>query len=217
MFWLELLAILLVLSAALLSLFFKNFNRDPERMIPSGPVVVSPADGRVLDIVELDEGQLVDIPKGLLGRIRSMTEDLGEGPHYLIPIFMNPFDVHVQRAPITGRVLDIRRLPGGFIKAYSLDALENATVEMVLDTVLGKVKVLQTAGFLVRHIHNNLSSGTEVRMGDRFGNIDFGSQVTLIIPKSEAIEVAVKKGDYVYGGETVMAVYKLEDSDGLSS
>lgn len=217
MFWLELLAILLVLSAALLSLFFKNFNRDPERMIPSGPVVVSPADGRVLDIVELDEGQLVDIPKGLLGRIRSMTEDLGEGPHYLIPIFMNPFDVHVQRAPITGRVLDIRRMPGGFIKAYSLDALENATVEMVLDTVLGKVKVLQTAGFLVRHIHNNLSSGTEVRMGDRFGNIDFGSQVTLIIPKSEAIEVAVKKGDYVYGGETVMAVYKLEDSDGLSS
>lgn len=217
MFWLELLVILLVLSAALLSLFFKNFNRDPERMIPSGSVVVSPADGRVLDIVELDEGQLVDMPKGLLGRIRSMTDDLGEGPHYLIPIFMNPFDVHVQRAPITGRVLDIRRKPGGFIKAYSLDALENATVEMLLDTVLGKVKVLQTAGLLVRHIHNNLSSGTEVRMGDRFGNIDFGSQVTLIIPKSEAIEVAVKKGDYVYGGETVMAVYKLEDSDGLSS
>ena len=107
MFWLELLAILLVLSAALLSLFFKNFNRDPERMIPSGPVVVSPADGRVLDIVELDEGQLVDIPKGLLGRIRSMTEDLGEGPHYLIPIFMNPFDVHVQRAPITLSLIHI--------------------------------------------------------------------------------------------------------------
>jgi phosphatidylserine decarboxylase len=196
-----------IVAVALLSIFFLNFNRDPERRPPEGQVIVAPADGKVLDVIEWPGGEPVNMAKGLMGRVKAITSDLSPQPHYLIPIFMNPFDVHVQRAPLSGRVLKVERRPGGFRMANSLDALENATVEVLLETVIGKVKVLQTAGILVRHIHNWLQPGVDVRIGERFGKIDFGSQVTILLPKAALSQLRVQKGDYVYAGQTVLATY----------
>jgi phosphatidylserine decarboxylase len=199
------LAIGAVALAALIALFLWNFHRDPERVIPEGDHVVSPADGRVLDVIDLPPGEPVNLPKGLIGRVRALTDDLDPCPHVMIPIFMNPFDVHVQRVPISGTVLAIKDHPGKFLTADSVEALQNLTVQTLMETGIGRVKVLQTAGFLVRHIHNDLQPGQEVRKGDRFGKIDFGSQVTLILPKKDSIRVEVRKGDSVLAGETIVA------------
>lgn len=210
MFWIGISIIGVLLAVALLSLFFMNFNRDPERASPLGEVIVAPADGQILDIVELPPAASVELPKGWFGRVKALTGDMASEPHYLIPIFMNPFNVHVQRAPLPGRVVDIRRRPGKFIMANSLDALENATVETLLETPVGPVKVLQTAGYLVRHIKNYLTPGQEVRVGERLGKIDFGSQVTLLFPQRANIELKVRKGDIVVAGETVIATFRVD-------
>jgi phosphatidylserine decarboxylase len=202
---LQWLAIGAVAAAALLALFFRNFHRDPERVIPEGDNVVAPADGRVLDVIELPPGEPVDLPKGLVGRVKVLTDDLDPCPHVMIPIFMNPFNVHVQRVPISVRVLSTKEHPGKFLTANSVEAMQNLTVQTLMETDVGRIVVLQTAGFLVRHIHNDLRVGQEVRKGDRFGRIDFGSQVTLILPKKDFIRVVVKKGDSVLAGETVVA------------
>jgi len=204
----QMLTVVVVVAVVLLALFFKNFHRDPERTVPEGLNVVAPADGRVLDVVELPAGDPVNMPKGLIGRVKAFTDDLDDGPHVLIPIFMNPFNVHVQRAPLDGTVLGIERHPGRFLAAYSVEALQNATVEMLMETSIGKVKVLQTAGCLVRHIHNHLEPGQPVSKGDRFGKIDFGSQVTLILPKKDSVQIEVKKDDCVKAGETIVATIR---------
>jgi len=208
---LQWLAIGAVALAALVALFLWNFHRDPERVIPEGDNVIAPADGKVLDVIELTPGEPVNLPKGLIGRVRALTDDLDPCPHVMIPIFMNPFNVHVQRVPISGTVLGVKEHPGKFLTANSVEALQNLTVETLMETGIGRVKVLQTAGFLVRHIHNFLQVGQAVRKGDRFGKIDFGSQVTLILPQKDSIRVKVKKGEFVLAGETVVAT--LEGSE----
>lgn len=202
---LEALIVAGVAGIALLSLFFRNFHRDPDRTPPDGPHILAPADGVVIDLMDLPPGEDLDMPKGILGRVRALTDDLGDGPHVMIPIFMNPFNVHVQWGPIDGTVLRKERRAGGFIRAFSLEALENATVETLIETEIGKVKILQTAGFLVRHIHNWLEPGQAMRKGQRFGKIDFGSQVTIILPKKDCIEIRARKGDRVFAGETILA------------
>ncbi|MDA0840925.1 MAG: phosphatidylserine decarboxylase [Planctomycetota bacterium] len=196
---------ILVTGAALLSLFFRNFHRDPDRIPPEGPFILSPADGKVLDVIELPAGEPVDLPKGIIGRVKAFTDDLADEPHIMIPIFMNPFNVHVQWAPLDGKVLNIEKREGKFVAAYSIQALENATIEMLVDTRIGKVKLLQTAGYLVRHIHNWLAVGEDLKVGNRWGKMDFGSQVTIIVPKKAVGEIKVKKDDIVQAGETVLA------------
>ena len=196
---------ILVTGAALLSLFFRNFHRDPDRIPPEGPFILSPADGKVLDVIELPAGKPVDLPKGIIGRVKAFTDDLADEPHIMIPIFMNPFNVHVQWAPLDGKVLNIEKREGKFVAAYSIQALENATIEMLVDTRIGKVKLLQTAGYLVRHIHNWLAVGEDLKVGNRWGKMDFGSQVTIIVPKKAVGEIKVKKDDIVQAGETVLA------------
>ncbi|MBI2192140.1 MAG: phosphatidylserine decarboxylase [Planctomycetes bacterium] len=214
MFWIGLFLAGGLVLIVLLGSFFIQFNRDPERTIPTGPVIVAPADGKVLDVVEVQAGTPVDLPKGWLGRVKAMTTDLDAEPYYLVPIFMNPFNVHVQRIPFPGRVIQVRRWPGKFLMADSLDALENATVETLLETPVGKMKVLQTAGLLVRHIRNYLVAGQTVHRGERFGMIDFGSQVTILIPKKPGLELVIRKGDTVRGGETVFATLLSDGGKG---
>jgi phosphatidylserine decarboxylase len=205
MFWLGVAIAAVAFAALLWGIFLLIFHRDPERDVPEGPDIVSPADGKVLAVMDWPAGAPVELRKGVLGRLRALTEDLDPCPHVIIPIFMSPLDVHVQRIPVAGTVDHVVRHPGGFLMATSLDALENATVETLLTTPVGKVKVLQTAGILVRHIHNRLTPGQSVVKGERFGKIDFGSQVTVILPKRGDLHVRVKPGDHVYAGETILA------------
>ena len=165
------------LAAAALAL--AGFFRDPERIAPDGEgVVVSPADGKVVDVS--DEGRRLSI-------------------------FLSPLDVHVNRAPMNGRVQDVRYRPGRFFAANrgkASDENERNVVEFVEDS--GKtLEVVQIAGFLARRIVCDVGPGDPLRKGERFGLIMFGSRVDLYLPPGAAVEV--RPGQRVRSGETVVA------------
>ena len=194
-----------ILVFALLS-FYSYFLRDPERKIPEGDSLLAPADGKVIEILTIDKNKIsVDIDKGLFGRIKTLTEDMGGTPLTLISIFMNPMNVHIQRSPISGEILNIVHKDGSFKMADSLKAIENERTETLIKSTLGSVKVIQIAGIMVRRIENWLSGKKEVTRGERMGRILMGSQVTILFPYSSIIQIKVKKGDKVTAGETILA------------
>ncbi len=175
----------------LVTLFIIWFFRNPERTTPQGERnVISPADGKIIDIKEDAETRI--LKKRMLK----------------ISIFMNLFNVHVNRIPCNGRVIDILYNPGKFVSA-NLDkaSLENEQNAVVLETPSGeKVIFIQIAGLIARRIVCWLKAGQFVRMGERFGLIRFGSRVDVYLPAGT--EVMVSLGDKVKAGETILAVLK---------
>jgi len=168
--------------------FVLFFFRDPERIIPSGSgLVVSPADGRVIDIAEDNRGSLhgKDVKR--------------------ISIFMNIFNVHVNRAPIMGEVRQISYQPGSFWPANRKRALleneRNAVLISGEDEM--ELTVVQVAGIIARRIVCWVKVGDSVKIGERFGLICFGSRLDVYIPKN--VSVLVKKGDRARAGQTVLA------------
>ncbi len=165
-----------VLVAALILL---NFFRDPERTPGAG--IVSPADGVI---------QTIDDPEGPTGRRR-------------VAVFMNPFDVHVNRAPIDAKVVAVKHQPGGFIPAYNKDSERNERFVWDLETAIGDVRMIQIAGTLARRIIPYLEAGATITKGDRIGIIRLGSRVDLYLPRN--MDIAVKVGDRVTAGESTLA------------
>ena len=203
-----LLIILIVIVKSLLAVFLFHrfiFLRDPKRLIPKGKVIVSPADGKIIAIKEINNS-VEKIRKGNLGKIFTLTKDVvKEG--YLISIFMSPLNVHINRAPVSGIVEKINYEKGKFLPVNSLESgLVNEKNEVIINNrELGKIKVIQIAGFLARRIECFVKEKQQLNKGERFGLINLGSQVTLIIPKQVKLEVEV--GKKVYGGETIIARY----------
>ena len=200
--------ILIVLVALPLAVFFYwrlIFLRDPERKSPRGNVIVSPADGKIITIEETDSKEL-KIKKGLFGKIKTATSDVGK-KCYVVSIFMSLFDVHINRAPIAGEVLSVKHKQGKFLPASSLsNGLENEKTEMLIkNEKIGKLKVIQAAGFFARRIFTFPKKGDLLIPGDRIGLINLGSQLTLILPKK--IKLKVKKGQKVKAGLTIIAKY----------
>lgn len=178
-------ALLLVLG-----LFFVNFFRDPRRMPPPGDAnLVSPADGKVI----VAEGE-VEEPRFLGGRAA------------MISIFMSPLDVHVNRAPVDGEVLEVRYHHGRYFAAFSEKAsLDNEQNAVVLAAADGRrIAFVQIAGFLARRIVCRVRPGDRVRRGERVGMIKLGSRVDIFVPGP--VRLAVKVGDRVRAGETVLGV-----------
>ena len=173
-------ALLVVSPLLLLGGFSLWFFRDPERSIPQGPgLVVSPADGKVVAVVPDPEGPAV-------------------------AIFLNVFDVHVNRAPIAGRVESVTYRRGRFLAAFDERAGDlNEQNELVLDGPAGRVRVRQIAGLIARRIVCRVTEGRTLGPGERVGIIRFGSRVDLDLPKGTAPTVLV--GDRVVAGETVVA------------
>ena len=173
---------------ALLSLFSIFFFRDPERKVPQGNrLVVSPADGRVLGVVEVEE-----------------TEFLS-GPSSRVSLFMNLFDVHVNRFPVSGEVRYKKYRPGKFFNA-SLDkaSLDNESLALGIvchDSV--KVLVRQIAGLIARRIVCNVEEGASLKQGERFGMICFGSRLEVYLPPTARWQVT--PGDRVVAGESILA------------
>jgi phosphatidylserine decarboxylase len=163
----------------LLTLFSAWFFRDPEREIPEGQdLVVSPADGRVV----------------------AVTNDPA-GPE--LAIFLNVFDVHVNRAPVKGTVESVRYTEGSFLVAYDDRAGEvNERNEIVIAADAGPVRVTQIAGAIARRIVCRVRPGDRVSAGQRVGLIRFGSRTDLRLPPGATI--AVRVGDRVKGGESVV-------------
>ncbi len=170
--------------------FALNFFRDPDRTPPSADnVIVSPADGRVLFVKEVEENNYLK-SRGLQ-----------------ISIFMSPLDVHVNRVPVTGKVEFVKYVPGEYIAAFEDKASEkNERAEFGIKGKYGKVFFTQVAGFVARRIVYELKKGDDVQIGHRFGMIKFGSRVDVVVPGNW--QVKVKKDDHVAAGETVLFEYK---------
>jgi phosphatidylserine decarboxylase len=169
----------------LLAAFFLWFFRDPERAIPAVQgAIVSPADGKVTDVVVLPEGS----------ELRQR-----------ISIFLNVFDVHVNRSPVSGVITDVTYRSGKFRNAMgSISADLNEQNVVTVEGDAGKVVFKQIAGLLARRIVFTKKVGDTVARGERVGLIKFGSRVDVIIP-AEA-DIRVKKGDSVRGGTSVLAI-----------
>lgn len=179
------LAVLGIVLTAYLAWFF----RDPERVPPADPgAVISPADGRVVFSGDCAPG--IWSPE----------------PGKMVSVFMWIFDVHVNRAPVSGRVVSIRYNPGKFLAAnVEKSSLENEQNGVVLETADGRrVSYVQIAGMFVRRIVCSLSEGDTVRRGQRVGMIRFGSRVDVILPASAVLRV--RKGDRVRAGESILGV-----------
>jgi len=175
---------LLVLTIAI---FVVYFFRDPERIIPSGPgLVVSPADGWVIEVTEGCETSL-------------QGEDVRR-----ISIFMNIFNVHVNRAPIAGYVRKIVYQPGTFWPANRKRALfDNERNALLIQAEDGmELTVVQVAGILARRIVCWAEVGDKLKRGERFGLIRFGSRLDVYVSKD--VSVLVKKGNRVWAGQTVL-------------
>jgi len=192
------LALALVLGAAIgwvfaipfvaLALFFAFFFRDPHRTVSAAPdQVLSPADGRVI----------------VAGR--AVQTGAPPGAWQQISIFLSPMDVHVNRVPASGRVTKVSYTPGRFLPAYRDDAgAHNERSEIWIDHGGQTIVARQIVGILARRVVCRVQAGAEVRAGDRFGIMKFGSRMDVFLPESASLVVAV--GDVVRGGETVIAV-----------
>ena len=177
-----------------LFLFTLYFFRDPRRTPRGGEeAIVSPADGKVVDIDEVDEPEVIG------------------GRAVRVGIFLSIFNVHVNRAPLAGRVTHVEYRPGRFLAAFNERAgAENESNTVGLETRHSapgggrlRVKVKQISGIIARRIVCACRSGTELARGERFGMIKFGSRTELYLPVGSA-ELAVGVGDKVRGGRTVI-------------
>lgn len=201
-----LIAIVIVILLLYWQLFFL---RNPKRIIPKNPkAITSPADGKVIRIIEIKNKNKLKIRKGLVGKITTITKDV-PAAHYLIVICMNVFNVHYQRVPIDGIVKKISYKKGTFHDAVSNSCNMKATLENEHNEVLIKgkitVKVIQIAGFVARRISCFLRKNQKVKKGQYLGLINLGSQVCIITPK---IKLKIKQGQKVYAGETIIGELK---------
>ena len=171
------------------SLFVCWFFRDPDRVIPRDPhAIVSPADGRVVKVA------------------REETNPYREGPCTKVSIFMNVFNVHVNRVPMGGVVEKVAYFPGKFINA-SLDKAseDNERNALVIKTPAGySYTVVQIAGLIARRIVCRVGKGDHLERGRRYGMICFGSRLDLHLPLET--EIAVALGDKVKAGSSVIGV-----------
>ena len=204
MVWLAMVFILMLL---LLALFLLNFYRNPERKIPHGNNIVSPADGKIIGILKVKSNK-IRINKGFLGKIETLAKDIAK-ECYVISIFMSPFDVHVNRAPLDGKIISVKDEKGRYFAAFNLkNSLMNEKNEIMMENKkIGKVKVIQIAGFFARRIICTVSRGEKVNKGQQIGSILLGSQVSLILP-ARKIGLIVRAGQRVIGGKTIIASLK---------
>jgi phosphatidylserine decarboxylase len=177
----------IAVAAAVLTLFVSWFFRNPPRAIPQGPrLVVSPGDGKVLAVEEEFE------PRYLKDRA------------VRISIFLNVFDVHINRIPCEGIIEDVQYQPGLFLVASKPHAtLKNEQNAVMIKTVEGaKVLCVQVAGLIARRIVWWVNPKDPAVRGERYGLIRFGSRMDTYVPVGTAIRIAV--GDRVKGGETIL-------------
>jgi phosphatidylserine decarboxylase len=180
-------------AGAVLTLWCAYFFRDPPRVTPVvDGLVVSPADGIVCSVAKAE-------PPPELG--------LGVDERLRVCVFMNVFDCHVNRSPVTGRITRVSYKPGLFLNADLDKASEdNERNSLVIDSTHGRFGVVQIAGLVARRIVSFVQEGQSLGVGERFGLIRFGSRVDVYLPPGARILVGV--GSRAVAGETVIADYR---------
>ncbi len=186
--------IVFLVIAGFLTVFSLNFFRDPDRVPATGgksldDLIISPADGKIVLIKEVDEPEY----------LRSRAQ--------LISIFMSPLDVHVNRAPVTGTVEHLRYVKGKFLVASTPESV-NENERMVIGVKSNYKRVLfnQVTGYVARRIVCELKIGDSLKTGQRFGMIKFGSRVDIYLPLDA--KLLVKEGDRAIAGESILAEWK---------
>jgi len=178
---------ILTLLGILLTLFIAFFFRNPKRKIPSHQnIILSPADGRIIHLGECDEDRF------LKERVLKVS------------IFMSVLDVHINRAPVSGKVLEKSYYPGQFFVANAeKSSLLNEQNAFILETEDRlKILLIQIAGFVARRIVCYAKAGDTLRMGEIFGMIRFGSRIDLYLPKE--VRPNIRVGQHVKGGESII-------------
>ena len=180
-----------VIPVLLLGAFCLWFFRDPERQIPNQPgAIVSPGDGKVTDVSTINA----------TGAQRAR-----------ISIFLNVFNVHVNRSPIAGVIRDVRYQRGKFMNAMAPNSADENEQNIVTVEGEGRIVIFkQIAGLIARRIVFNLKVGDMVARGQRVGLIKFGSRVDIIFDTEAAIQV--KPGDHVKGGSSILALLPVSQS-----
>jgi phosphatidylserine decarboxylase len=184
---------------ALLGAYILYFFRDPERKIPNIPnSLCCPADGKVVSVLEVP------------------CDDMPDGHALRIAIFLNVFNVHVQRIPLDGTVYRIDHRPGKMGNALNEKCSEeNEAVTVWLKTEFGPIGIRQISGAIARRIICRAGKDDQVQRGERYGIIQFGSRVELFLPLTATVKV--QPGQKVRGGETCIAVlFEEEVRKGLS-
>lgn len=171
-----------------LFIFSLFFFRDPDRKIQVDPnVILSPADGKVVQILELDD------------------EQVGNGATQ-VSIFLSVFNVHVNRVPVAGMVRSKEVHRGRFLAAFKPKASEeNERAEIVMENSHGAIRIRQIAGAVARRIHCYAEPGKEMDQGGRLGYIMFGSRTDIIFPSE--VQVQISKGNSVKGGLSIIGRY----------
>jgi phosphatidylserine decarboxylase len=218
--------IVLLLFAAfiVISIYIKGyllfFLRDPVRNIPlQDNIIVAPADGKVAYIRKIINGEIpVSIKSGEKVLLREITKsslnEIRNG--YIVGIWMSFFDVHIQRSPISGKVIDQAYVPGRFldIKMNAKRMLREAERNILtLKDPVNNITVIaiQLASNSVRRIISLVNKGESLEIGQRYGYVKFGSQVDIIIPELKGLRFNIKKGEKIYAGETIIARYDLKN------
>ena len=166
------------------------FFRDPQRDVPDDPAaIVAAIDGRVLAVERLRDDRF------------------GDGEYLRIAVFLSVLDVHVNRSPVAGRVVDHFAEDGGYAAAMKPQAEHNVAAYTVLETSHGPVVVAQRTGLIARRIAQRAPVGSLLARGERFGLIRFGSRTDVYLPADD-VTPAVAPGDRVVGGVTVIARWR---------
>jgi len=175
-------------TIALLTLFSLYFFRDPQRIPPNNDGFLSPGDGKVVQIIDVEDAEI--------------------GKAKQISIFLSVFNVHSQRVPLSGKVISKTYNSGKFLAAFNHKAsLDNEQTVVMFETESGKrYKIKQIAGLIARRIINYMESENRVERGQRLGFIRFGSRVDIIVPEDFQIDVSL--GDMVRGNQTIIGRFE---------
>ena len=176
------------LTLTIIIIFCLNFFRDPDRIIPKQDnLILSPADGKVIKIDEMDD----PISKEKLK---------------IVSIFLSVFNVHANRMPVNGTFIDVQYVRGKFLAAFDHKASDqNERTEIKIKTKFGIIQVKQIAGLVARRILCYAKVGEEMKAGGRLGFIRFGSRTDIILPAG--INLQIELNQKVLGGETVIGKY----------
>jgi phosphatidylserine decarboxylase len=203
----EILVIIFVGASGILLFFY----RDPERIPPDKDgIIVSPADGFVRYVRRFERGCVPEAIKGKKNiTIKEIAKtDFTDNGGYIIGITMRIIDVHVNRAPISGKVVFQKHTNGKFssLKSPESDTM-NERNTIIIDTGHLKIGVVQIASRTVRKIESYIHVGEDIEIGQRIGMIKYGSQADLILPGIKGLRITVKEGEQVYGGKSIIADY----------
>jgi phosphatidylserine decarboxylase len=177
-FYIGMIFLIGLLSFGFITIFFMIFFRDPHRKIGHG--IVAPADGKIRDIIFNDTV-------------------------CFISIFMDLHNVHVNRMPISGQIINMRHFPGKHLRAWRKESDQNERVIIDVSTDIGTIKIIQLAGLIARRIYPYVRKGDTLEKGKKIGIIRLGSRVDIYLPVLKIKSVPLRVGDKVFAGITTIA------------